>query len=158
MILSPDRVGREVIRRRILAYVADAFVVVGAVAVALRTSTSERSTAWRIAVGMAVSGLVAIPYHVLLEGTTGQTLGKKLFRVTVVGEGGEPCTYRRATIRTVFRVVDWLPAAYLAGLTAMVITGRRRRLGDFAAGTVVVREDELTGARGRSGRGEDACT
>lgn len=139
-----DAVGRDTIRRRILAYIADATFVVGAVT-ALR---STRSTGRRIAVGIAISGIVAVPYHVFLEGATGQTLGKKLFRIAVVRESGEPCTYRAAAIRTAFRVVDWLPAGYLVGLTSMVVTGRRQRLGDLAAGTVVVSEGGPLAERG----------
>lgn len=150
-----DAVGREVVRRRILAYIADAIVIVGAITALL--SRSERPTGRRIAVGTAILGVVAVPYHVFLEGTTGQTLGKKLFRITVVRENGEPCTYRGAAIRTAFRVVDWLPAVYLAGLTSMVVTARRQRLGDIAAGTVVVREDgPLTELGDRATRGENA--
>ena len=136
-----DAVGRDTIRRRILAYIADASLIVGAV-LALQ-SPSKHSTGRRLAAGIAKSGVIAVPYHVFLEGTTGQTLGKELFKITVVKASGEPCTYRSAAIRTAFRVVDWLPAAYLAGLTSMVVTARRQRIGDLAAGTVVVREDGL---------------
>lgn len=153
-----DAIGREVVRRRILAYITDAIVIVGAITALL--SRSERPAGRRIAVGTAIIGIIAVPYHVFLEGATGQTLGKKLFRITVIRESGEPCTYRGAAIRTVFRVVDWLPAVYLAGLTSMVITARRQRLGDIAAGTVVVCEDgPLTELGGQAVRGEDTpCT
>lgn len=136
---SIDAVGRDVVWRRVLAYVADAVAVVGCVAAA--QTVRERSSRRSIATGAAIVGVLAVPYHVLLEGATGQTIGKNLLRIVVVREDGEPCTYRGAAIRTAFRVVDWLPVAYLAGLVSMAVTERRQRLGDLAAGTVVVRSD-----------------
>ncbi|WP_227377869.1 RDD family protein [Haladaptatus halobius] len=153
-----DAVDREIIRRRILAYIADTLLIAGAIS-AFRNE-SKQSIGRRIAVGTAISGLIAVPYHIFLEGAAGQTLGKKLFRITVIKESGEPCTYHAAAIRTVFRVVDWLPVAYLVGLTSMAVTKRRQRLGDLAAGTVVVYEDgPLTELGGRDARREDTpCT
>ena len=121
-----------------MAYLADVVAVLGGVALAQRTRGRRLSV--RAAVrGFALAGLLAGPYHVLLEGGPGQTVGKRLLGIAVVGEGGEPCTYRAALIRTLFRFVDWIPVAYAAGLASMVLDGRDRRLGDRAAGTVVVR-------------------
>lgn len=140
MVPSPVAVGgRDIIRRRILAYIADAVAIIGGIGAvqSVRGRSSERN----IAITIAISGILAAPYHVLLEGTTGQTLGKKLLRIAVVRENGKPCTYRGAAIRTVFRFIDWLPVAYLVGLTSMVVTERQQRLGDLAAGTVVVRDE-----------------
>lgn len=153
-----DAVNREIIQRRILAYIADALLIVEAI-LAFRDG-SKRSIGRHIAVSTAISGLIAAPYHAFLEGATGQTLGKKLFRITVIMDSGESCTYYAAAIRTVFRVIDWLPVAYLVGLTSMSVTKRRQRLGDIAADTVVVYEDgPLTVLGGSAAQGEDTpCT
>ena len=58
----------------------------------------------------------------------------------VIGRDGGRPTVSAVAIRTVLRLVDWLPAFYLAGFVSMLATGaRRQRLGDLAAGTHVPR-------------------
>lgn len=81
-------------------------------------------------------------YYIVLEGIGGQTVGKAIVGIAVVSDDGSRCTYRAATVRTVLRVVDALPAAYLVGLLGIRLTVRRQRLGDVAANTVVVRTGE----------------
>lgn len=128
------------VRERAIAYVVDAVAVLGAVWALLRGRgwTLRR----RVAACLAVGGVVGLPYHVLLEGAFGRTLGKRVLGVAVVTTDGEPCTYARAAVRTALRVVDWLPAAYLVGLLSIRSTERRQRVGDLLAGTVVVRTRE----------------
>ena len=72
----------------------------------------------------------------------GQTLGKRYVRLRVVGDQGEPLTIGQAAIRNLIRVVDFLPAFYAIGIIAMFSNRRAKRLGDFAAGTLVVRDRE----------------
>lgn len=70
----------------------------------------------------------------------GQTLGKRAARLRVVGQNGEPVSFSQAGIRNLVRFVDFLPLWYGIGLVTLFVNGRGRRLGDLAAGTVVVRE------------------
>ena len=137
------------VRRRIGAYLVDVLAVLGAVASLL--NVREKLSIPRATAVLAVGGVVAFPYHILLEGATGRTLGKAAFGIRVVRADGAPCTYRAAAIRTLLRFVDWMPAAYLAGLVSIALTRRGQRLGDVAAGTVVVRAG---GAREESRDGE----
>lgn len=117
----------------------DATVVSGATdAVAGRLVRSRALRIALTAVGSAVAGLF---YHVLLEGTYGQTPGKKLFAIVVLQEDGQPCTYTAATIRTLCRFVDWLPVGYLVGFVVIGLTECRQRVGDLLASTVVVRAE-----------------
>lgn len=125
------------IRDRILAYVADAVAVLGSFWVL--TGRRWQSAPRRAAATLVGAGVVAFPYHVLLEGAFGRTPGKALLGIAVVGKDGGPCTYARAAVRTALRFVDWLPAGYLAGLLSIAVTERRQRVGDLLAGTVVVR-------------------
>lgn len=69
----------------------------------------------------------------------GQTPGKRLLGVRVVMEAGQPVTLEAAAIRGLLRVVDLQGLGLLGGLV-MLCTRRAQRLGDLAAGTVVVRE------------------
>ncbi len=71
---------------------------------------------------------------------SGQTLGKRLMRLRVVGTHGEPITAGQAIIRNLVRIVDFLPSYYGIGAVAMFVTSRNQRLGDLAAGTLVVKE------------------
>src|SRR6266849_4208547 len=76
---------------------------------------------------------------------SGQTLGKRAFRLRVVGDRGEPMTWVQAGIRTVLRIVDFLPYGYGVGLIVLFANGRGKRLGDLAAGTIVVKDSDSVG-------------
>src|SRR5260370_1155969 len=84
---------------------------------------------------------------------SGQTIGKKAFRLRAVGDRGEPLTFAQAGIRNIVRIVDFLPYAYGVGLIVLFANGKGKRLGDLAAGTVVVKDSDhgwlvhLPGAR-----------
>jgi uncharacterized RDD family membrane protein YckC len=74
----------------------------------------------------------------------GQTPGKRTQRLRVIGSDGQPIGFQAVFVRNLIRVVDFLPTAYAVGAATMVINGRSQRLGDLAAGTIVVRERKLT--------------
>jgi uncharacterized RDD family membrane protein YckC len=77
-------------------------------------------------------------YYFALESGDGQTLGKKVMKLRVVRADGGTTSMREIAVRTVVRLADF-PLMYLVGLVTMLVTGnRRQRLGDIAAGTVVV--------------------
>jgi len=84
---------------------------------------------------------------------SGQTIGKKAFRLRAVGDRGEPLTFGQAGIRNIIRIIDFLPYAYGVGLIVLFVNGRGKRLGDLAAGTVVVKDSDSIAlwqlARGR---------
>ena len=148
---TPELRTGDTIRRRILAYLVDLVTVLGGVALSLR-ARGRRPSALNAIRGFVVAAVVAGPYHILLEGGPGQTVGKRLLSLAVKREDGGSSTYRAALTRTLYRFVDWLPAAYGLGLTSMLLDGRNRRLGDRAAGTVVVRTDDADSAETRGGR------
>ena len=81
-------------------------------------------------------------YFILFETTTnGRSIGKYLVGLRVVCDGGVPLTLRESLIRNLLRMVDMLPQLYLVGLVAHLMSADGKRLGDFAAGTIVVRLD-----------------
>jgi uncharacterized RDD family membrane protein YckC len=73
---------------------------------------------------------------------SGQTIGKKAFRLRAVGDRGEPLTFMQAGIRNVVRIVDFLPYGYGVGFVVLFANGRGKRLGDLAAGTIVVKDSD----------------
>jgi uncharacterized RDD family membrane protein YckC len=73
---------------------------------------------------------------------SGQTVGKKVFRLRAVGDRGEPLTFMQAGIRNIVRIVDFLPYGYGIGMVVLFANGRGKRLGDLAAGTIVVKDSD----------------
>jgi uncharacterized RDD family membrane protein YckC len=95
-------------------------------------------------VGAAVLGIISFlflwGYFLFFEvAWSGQTPGKRIVGLRVVREGGRPITFGAAAIRNLIRVVDFLPLFYGIGVVTMFIDSRSRRLGDLAAGTLVVK-------------------
>ena len=68
----------------------------------------------------------------------GATPGKRMFGLRTVQDDGVPVGLPASTIRNLLRAVDFLPFAYGFGLISMLATHNFKRLGDLAAGTVVV--------------------
>ncbi|ABU59497.1 RDD family protein [Roseiflexus castenholzii] len=94
-----------------------------------------------IAIGAALGFAILWGYYIAFELTwNGQSPGKRLIGLRVVSEGGRPITVTGSIIRNLIRIVDFLPFLYGIGVIAMFIDGQARRLGDLAAGTLVVRE------------------
>jgi len=78
-------------------------------------------------------------YPVLFEVyRRGQTPGKKMLGISVVQDDLTPVTFGTSLLRNLLRVADFLPFFYLFGLMTMVSNRRFQRLGDLAAGTLVI--------------------
>jgi uncharacterized RDD family membrane protein YckC len=74
----------------------------------------------------------------------GQTPGKRLMKLAVLNDDGTPVRWPGALTRNLLRAVDFLPFLYGAGLVSMLANQDFKRLGDLAAGTVVVYQPERT--------------
>lgn len=83
-------------------------------------------------------------YHVLCEALfQGQTPGKKFNGIQVVSDEGLYPTWKQAAVRNLTRVVDSFPGIfYLVSAVSMGLDPTGKRLGDIAAGTVVVRKEQ----------------
>lgn len=87
--------------------------------------------------------LLSLGYGIVLEWFwRGQTPGKRLFRLRVMDEQGLPLQFGQVLVRNLVRTIDMFPLLYLLGGAVCFLSGRNRRLGDIAAGTVVVRIPE----------------
>ncbi|HZS54732.1 MAG TPA: RDD family protein [Bryobacteraceae bacterium] len=78
----------------------------------------------------------------------GQTFGKWLLGIRVMDSAGLRLQLHQVVVRNLVRVVDLFPLFGLVGGTSMICTRRLQRLGDLAAGTVVVRRSLSTGMSG----------
>jgi uncharacterized RDD family membrane protein YckC len=131
--------GPKLDNRRVLAAIVDvAIVVAGTVVILFAADALSSDTAdIRGALSAVILGW-ALYYYFALESGEGQTVGKKLLKLRVVRADGRPAGMREIAVRTVLRVVDGV-GGYIVGLIVMLGTGQRRqRLGDLAAGTIVV--------------------
>lgn len=78
-------------------------------------------------------------YHPVLEVLLrGSTPGKRMAGVRIVTRTGDIPGAGALLIRNVFRLVDSLPFAYLVGLLVTIFTAQHVRIGDIAAGTLLI--------------------
>lgn len=99
---------------------------------------------WFYAVLIVILFLVVSGYFAFFEWLwSGQTPGKRWLKLRVIREDGRPVTFWEASVRNLLRSVDMMPAPfYSIGLISVFSSSRDQRVGDFIAGTVVVRERE----------------
>jgi uncharacterized RDD family membrane protein YckC len=98
-----------------------------------------------VIVALVLVFLAVFGYPAVMEATwRGRTLGKAAFGLRVVTSQGAPITFRHAAIRSALFVVDGLLIGPAIGVISLLVSRDTVRLGDLAAGTVVLREE--TGA------------
>ncbi len=98
------------------------------------------------AVSMVLFFCISIGYAIVLEWFwSGQTLGKRVFRLRVMDAQGLSLTFSQVVIRNLLRFVDMLPAMYMVGGVVSLISSKNARLGDIAGNTVVIREIDIPG-------------
>jgi uncharacterized RDD family membrane protein YckC len=96
------------------------------------------------AVIIVVYFAVSLVYMMVAEWLwRGQTVGKRLLRLRVVDGAGLRLEPSQVIVRNLMRLVDGLPAFYLLGGITCLVSRHRQRLGDLAAGTVVIRAPKL---------------
>jgi uncharacterized RDD family membrane protein YckC len=149
VVATPERVAFNYalagLGSRFLAQLIDVLIVglaylglmVGIFGVAGVTTSPQLATLIYVLLG----NTLILGYFLICEAaTSGRTPGKAALRLRAVGGGGEPISVSQAAIRNVVRLADYLPVFYGVGIIALFASGRGKRLGDLAAGTVVVRE------------------
>src|SRR5712691_9898833 len=160
-VLTPERVSLQYdiagIGSRGAAAIVDTFIqamVLTVLSIALLAAAAIASSPLGLGAPLGragtalLFGLLALAILVVTSGYfmiweivwNGQTPGKRLVGVRVIRENGYPLRPVDAVVRNLVRVVDWLPFFYGLGMLIMLLNSRSRRLGDFASGTIVVRE------------------
>jgi uncharacterized RDD family membrane protein YckC len=85
--------------------------------------------------------LIFFGYPILFEVLDGgRSIGKRATGLRVVRLDGGPIGFGAAAIRNIMRLIDILPGGYAVGAITILATPHNQRLGDMAAGTVVIRE------------------
>lgn len=131
-----------------VASVAVLFIGVGLGAIAA-TFTIDQAGPWLMAiVGLGLFSIYYV-YFALFESVwNGQTPGKRIIGLRVIHASGRPITAFEAILRNIVRIADQLPGIYAVGIVCVFLTERSQRLGDLAAGTVVVHERVRSPASG----------
>jgi uncharacterized RDD family membrane protein YckC len=151
---TPEQVGLEFtvagIGSRFVAVLLDHLIQLGVLLVMLLASAflfgalANRINImgkWFTAIFIALDFLVIWGYFTLFEAFwNGQTPGKRVMKLRVIKDSGRQITFFEALSRNLLRFVDYMPALYLVGVITMLCTKRHQRLGDLAAGTIVVHE------------------
>jgi uncharacterized RDD family membrane protein YckC len=102
---------------------------------------SANAEEWVIAAIIIVHFLLYWGYFTLFEAFwNGQTPGKRFCKLRVIRDSGRQITLFESMTRNLVRIVDWMPGIYAVGIIAMLCNRRNKRLGDLAAGTLVVHE------------------
>lgn len=126
----------------ILLIIAAAEGASSAGAVAHFLGLSQKAMASTVfAVGIILFFLVFYGYFVIFEKLwNGQTPGKRLLGIRVVRDGGYPVELVGSIIRNLVRIVEQILGFYAVSVISMLLSPENKRLGDYAAGTIVVRD------------------
>lgn len=100
-----------------------------------------------LALAVVMLGILMSGYFILFEYFwSGSSPGKRTMNVRVIRKDGRPITLFDSAVRNILRVVDVLFMVYPIGLAVMFIDSKNRRLGDLAAGTLVIVENKNNAA------------
>ena len=135
-------------RIRIAAFITDVIIwyVLGFTIGLLlaQNETYAGSTGSGISIGFSLSGFPALVMMAawfllfpVMEGLTGKTIGKRIFRISVVKEDHSPVTVGRSVARHLFYLIDIL---FLVGLIVASTNRKKQRIGDLVADTLVVKD------------------
>ncbi|AZO95436.1 RDD family protein [Halocella sp. SP3-1] len=97
--------------------------------------------AWIIAISILINAVISYAYYIFMElNMNGRTPGKKILKLRTIRNNGQPLTLKHSAIRNLFRVfLDMLGV----GVVSIFFTKEHKRIGDFAASTIVVVEKDI---------------
>ncbi len=116
------------------------------------SSFSAATEKWATAIVILIPFVLYWGYFTLFEAFwNGRTPGKRVAKIRVIQKTGRGIGLFESMVRNLLRVVDQFPFVYAVGVVSIFLTRQHQRLGDLAAGTLVVHEQEnLTSSRADS--------
>ena len=144
-LATPEGVALELILAglgsRFLARLLDTVIQVGLIIALGFVVGGLGHPGWLEAIAFVMVFLILFAYDILFETLNhGRTIGKQAAGIRVVGRTGEPVRFFASATRNIARLLDFLPFFYLVGAISMIATQRDQRIGDLAAGTLVMRD------------------
>ena len=104
---------------------------------------SKLGEKWAVAIFILIPFLLFWGYFTLFEAFwNGRTPGKRLAKIRVIQRSGRGIGLFESMTRNLLRIVDQFPLVYMVGAISIFLTRDHQRLGDLAAGTLVVHERE----------------
>jgi uncharacterized RDD family membrane protein YckC len=103
---------------------------------------SREGSLWVMAIAVLIAFLIIFGYFVIFETIwSGQTPGKRWMKLRVIQEDGRPISFFSALARNLIRGADLMPPPfYSIGIVSVFTSARAKRLGDYVANTVVIKE------------------
>ncbi|MBD3420655.1 MAG: RDD family protein [Chitinivibrionales bacterium] len=132
--------------RRLFAFFLDQLIIYLAVITAGSVLAMLGMLSADVAVSLIILAQFVITtcYGIVFEWWwRGQTIGKRVFRLSVVDEQGFGLSLTQVIMRNIMRIVDTLPVFYLVGGAACLLSRKNQRLGDVAANTIVIHHRQL---------------
>jgi uncharacterized RDD family membrane protein YckC len=144
-IATPEGVPLELVLTglgsRFIAAILDTSIQLALVIATAYLFTTTTSSGFTRAAFSIVAFLLWFGYDVAFEvANAGRTPGKMATGLRVLRRDGRSVDFLTSAVRNILRLVDFLPALYVVGTVLIVATRQHQRLGDIAAGTIVVRE------------------
>jgi uncharacterized RDD family membrane protein YckC len=152
--LPPADIQTDVLGRRFWAAMVDGLIlgivfgILSVITHGTHTQTVYTTAGYPVVTHTAALGggtvlvffALSVGYYFVLESTLGQTLGKMLLGLQVVGLDGRAASTGQILVRTLGRIVDGLPFLFIVGFISL-ISGQapRKRVGDRMARTTVAR-------------------
>jgi len=149
-----SRIGAQLIDMLVLLLVNAALFLAGILVFELIPG-DEAAWVEEYAFAVAIVAFAALNGGYFLIGeyaTGGRTIGKRAMGLRVMQDNGRPLSFLASVIRNLLRAVDQLPLLYVVGALCSFFHPHDKRLGDLAAGTVVVYD--AGGAKKRTKRME----
>lgn len=155
-ILTPENVFIEYelagIGSRMIAFAVDTLIqliavliiYIGIILAGAMDYTMNSLNSVIIAVGLILVFFVYFGYYVFFEMLmNGQTPGKKIAKIKVIKQNGEPIAFFESALRNILRLIDVLVSFCLLGTFLIIFTKDYKRVGDFAANTIVVKINNI---------------
>lgn len=157
VILTPEHVEIRLepagVGSRFVALIADLILITGLTGLVSQLARGALPGSIGIIVQAAALLVITWGYHVYFEVRyQGQSPGKRIAGIRVVDGRGLPLSVEQSFVRNVVRVLDALPLGYALGALVCQMDPHRRRLGDIAADTLVVRERTVPDHERRAAR------
>lgn len=125
--------------KRILGGIIDIIIlVIFAIICSLLFGTNVNGTYTVTGIPAFVEFLVVILYYIVLDATTGKTIGKYIVKTKVVNAQGGKISWGQSIGRNLMRIIDGL-FIYLVAVIAIAASKDKQRLGDMVAKTYVVK-------------------
>jgi uncharacterized RDD family membrane protein YckC len=135
---------------RALAFLLDAsirgVIEMGALTFFMFTLSQDVAAGFSLLVLFAVEWFYPVAFEM---GSNGRTPGKVAVGLRVVNDDGTPIDWSSSILRNLLLAADWVPGVYTVALASMLATRDFQRLGDLAAGTLVVHADRPAAVRAR---------